>query len=101
ATNRFSIRVDAIVLDYTFKDGVWFPNNPSGISLATDDILIVNGTASFNADTDVNNLVIQSGATLAVNKVLNLNGNITNLGDLVFVSNDTEHGELGVVPLGS
>ena len=101
ATDRFSIRVDAVVSDYIYKDGIWSPNDPSGASTTTDDIVVVNGTASFNANTNVNNLVIQSGATLEVNNVLNLSGNITNLGDLVFVSHATGQGELGEVSIGS
>lgn len=97
ATNRFSIRVDSIGTNYVYQDGVWNPENPNGISNPSDNILIVNGTASLNEYTEVNNLTIQEDGTLKVNSVLNLNGNITNMGNLIFTSSSSGNGELGAI----
>lgn len=97
ATNRFSIRVDAAPSDYNYENGAWTPGNPSGVSSAIDNIRVINGTASLNADTEVGNITIQAGATLEVHNVLTLNGNIANTGHLVFVSSATGNGELAAV----
>lgn len=101
ASDRFSIRVEDVVVGYTFKDGLWYPNNPSGVSTSATNILVINGSANLTADTQVNDLVIQAGATLEIGNVLHLNGDITNLGNLVFLSTSTQNGELGPVNAGS
>ncbi len=97
ATDRFSIRVNAAPSTYTFENGTWTPEDPSGVSTALDDIIVIDGTASLTADTEVKNITIQADATLEIHNVLNLTGNISNLGQLVFVSTATGNGELGTV----
>ena len=84
---------------YIYQNTAWINNNdPSGIATALDDILVISGIATLSANTNVNNLTINSGATLEIDHVLNLHGNITNDGDLVFLSTATSNGELGPVP---
>ncbi|MGM0634694.1 MAG: T9SS type A sorting domain-containing protein [Bacteroidota bacterium] len=72
--------------DFTWEDGVWSPQTPIGNATATDDILIVNGSAAFNGDVELNNLYVQNGATLEVENVLKVNGDIENNGSIVFKS---------------
>ncbi len=79
---------------YFYQDGVWTPANPSGLATTADNITIMNGTTSFTADTQANNLLIQQGASLSVAHALQVNGNITNNGNLIFVSNATTTGQL-------
>lgn len=83
--------------DYIYENGIWTPQNPSGVSTNLDNIIVVDGTASLTANTVVSNLTIEAGATLNVNKVLKLFGNLTIDGDLVFVSSATSNGELDVL----
>lgn len=82
---------------YIYQNGGWTPGDPSGVATNLDNILVVNGTTSLTADTDVNNLLVKQGATLNINNVLNLHGDLTIKGDLVFVSTATGNGELGEV----
>ncbi|HLV92168.1 MAG TPA: T9SS type A sorting domain-containing protein [Aequorivita sp.] len=83
---------------YVYDNGWLLPSgDPSGVSTETDDITIVNGTASLTADTDVANLLVMDGATLNINNVLSLHGNLTIDGELIFVSNATSNGELAEV----
>jgi len=85
---------------YVFQSGIWTPSNPEGgISDSNDDIMIIDGIAVFNDVVDINNLTINTNATLRVRNLLNLNGDLTNDGDLVFASlNETNTGLLGKVP---
>lgn len=87
--------------DYVYSNGTWSPQDPSGNATAADDLLVADGTAVLSADTDIHSLTINPGATLAVERVLNITGNITNNGELVFISSATANGELGPVPAGS
>ncbi len=82
---------------FVYMDELWIPNNPSGASTPMDNILVINGTAHLNDNTDVNNLTIMEGATLEVKNVLTLHGDLNIAGDLVFVSNENGNGELGPV----
>ncbi len=88
---------------YVFENDSWvLPNgNPSGISSVNDNITVVDGEASLTADTEVGNLTINSGATLKIEKVLNLNKNLYNNGSLIFISNENNTGQLAAVPAGS
>ncbi len=80
---------------YIYANQNWSPSSPNGVSTATDDLYIINGTATLSADTDVRNITINSVATLKVEKVLNAAGNITNKGKFIFISTATANGELG------
>lgn len=104
ATRRIyfdNLVITAASADYFYTGGAWHPQDPSGLATASDDLLVMEGTAVLSADTNINNLTINPGATLAVERVLYLNGDIVNNGDLVFLSSATANGELGPVPAGS
>lgn len=88
-----------ITKHYVYDNGWIAPlGDPSGVSTLSDNVSVLAGTTGLTANTNVNNLLIEPGATLNISKVLNLHGNITNNGDLVFLSNATGNGELGKVP---
>src|SRR5690554_1813577 len=89
---------EATVSGYVYENGAWSPSDPSGVATIDDDITIINGAASLTADTGVKNLIVMADATLEVNNVLTLGGDITNDGNLVFVSSATGNGELAAVP---
>ncbi len=100
-SDQYSLFLDDIDISvysgYTYENGIWTPEDPSGITTSVDNILVINGNASFTANTDVNNLTIQAGATLEIHNILNLYGDIANYGHLIFMSNATGCGELGLV----
>src|SRR5690554_664548 len=93
----YTVNVTLPISGYVYENGVWTPEDPSGIATATDDIIVINGETAITTDTDVNNLTIHSEATLNIDKVLNLNGDLTIDGSLVFKSNSSGNGELGYV----
>ncbi len=84
---------------FIYENGTWSPSDPNTNATASDNIYVINGVTSFTSDIEVNSLTVMSGATLNVEAVLTLNGNLTNNGELVFVSSATGNGELG--PLGA
>lgn len=94
----YTIQVLASNTDFVYENSTWTPTNPAGVSTSVDNINIVNGSVSFTTDISANNVNIDSGATLEVEKVLTIAGDITNNGDLIFVSTATANGELGLVP---
>ncbi|MDT0294108.1 GEVED domain-containing protein [Mesonia ostreae] len=89
------------VSGYVYESGAWTPSDPNGNATASDDITVVDGEASFTSDIEVNNITVNSGATLNVESVLTINGDITNDGDMVFKSTATSDGELAAVPASS
>jgi hypothetical protein len=86
AVDNFNWKGVTPTADYTWEDGAWLPQTPIGNATDTDDILIVNGTATFDGDIEMNNLYVQNGATLHIENILTVNGNIENNGSIVFVS---------------
>lgn len=98
ATDRFSIRVDAVATDYIYVNGTWAPGDPNGVSSYADNIQVLNGTTALTTDSHVNNLTVNAGATLKVHNVLSLHGDLTNNGNLIFVSDSLGNGELAAVP---
>ena len=100
--DQYYLYLDDISIDiftgYAYGGGVWTPADPSGISTASENITVLDGSVSLTSNTEFNNLIINNGATLKVEKVLNLNGDIINHGNLIFVSTATQNGELGPVP---
>src|SRR5690554_4165162 len=90
--------VEPATAGYDYENGAWSQSDPSGVATSDDDITVIDGTASLTADTQVRNLTIMAGATLEVNYVLTLGGDITTDGNLVFVSSATGNGELAAVP---
>ncbi|MGO3708425.1 MAG: T9SS type A sorting domain-containing protein [Mesonia hippocampi] len=78
--------VESPTADYTYTSGSWSPIDPNGMALPTDNIEVLDGTATFNNAIEINNLSIATGATLEVKDVLTVNGNITNDGNIIFKS---------------
>ena len=97
----YTIKVTASHIDYVYQNGTWTPANPAGVCTSIDNIHIINGAAEFTTDITANNITVDLGATLEVEKVLTIAGNLTNNGTLLFVSSGTANGELGYVPQGS
>lgn len=86
---------------FIYSNGNWIPNDPNGLATAADDLYIINGTASLTENTDVRSIIINEGATLRIEKVLTIVGDINNNGSLLFVSTSSGNGELAQVPSGS
>jgi hypothetical protein len=81
--------------DYVYYDGAWTPTDPSGVSTATDNVLVVEGSPTLTGITATNNLSILPSQNLNIEGVLNVSGNIENDGNLVFKSNSTATAQLG------
>lgn len=96
ASSALSVTIDTSL--YSYDNGVWTPQDPNGNAIVTDDVQVLSGTTSFNQDIEINNLTVASGATLNIEEVLTINGDIVNNGNLVFVSNASGTGQLGEVP---
>ena len=71
---------------FVYSGGTWTPSDPLTNATPTDNILIANGTAVLDADFEINNITVANGATLEVENVLKVNGDIENNGAIVFVS---------------
>lgn len=80
--------------DYVYYNSSWTPADPSGVSTSSDNILVEDGTTTLTGTTVANTLTVQQGAQLNIEGVLNAQGDITNEGTLVFVSNATTTGQL-------
>jgi hypothetical protein len=85
-------------LGYFYNNGSWTPADPSGASTDLDDLYVNEGIATLTANTSARNITVNSGATLKVESVLTIAGNINNNGDFIFVSNEAGNGELASVP---
>ncbi len=79
---------------YFYMDAAWFPGNPNGLNIPAEDLLVVNGETSLTSNTTFNSLTVADGAVLNVEAAITANGDITNNGSLVFVSNATTTGQL-------
>ncbi|SEA51806.1 fibronectin type III domain-containing protein [Psychroflexus halocasei] len=100
-TGEFTIGVECIAPGFVYTGGVWTPSDPNTNATATDDITVMDGVTSFTSNIEVNDVTVMSGATLNVGSVLTINGDITNDGDLVFISTANGNGELASVPVTS
>ncbi|WP_111683128.1 M14 family zinc carboxypeptidase [Winogradskyella tangerina] len=80
-----------------YSSSVWTPNAPSG-STGADNVYIEDGTYTVNASVSMNNLTVNSGATINVNKGddITVNGNVINNGDLILNSDSNEFSSLMV-----
>src|SRR5690554_166911 len=94
----YTITFSAPISGYVYENGVWTPEDLSGIATPSDDITVINGATSLTTNTDVRNLVIEAGATLEIPHILTLHGDITSNGDLIFLSSASGNGELAAVP---
>lgn len=84
--------------DFIYDNATWTPFDPAGASTSMDNIQVLNGSTVFTTDITAKNIYIAPGASLYVEKVLTLAGNLTINGELVFVSNAAGNGELAAVP---
>lgn len=84
--------------DFIYENDTWRPTDPAGVCTSMDNIQIVNGTAVFSTNIFAKDINIASGASLYVEKVLTIAGNLTNYGELVFTSNAMGNGELAAMP---
>lgn len=82
---------------YFYTNNTWTPFDPSGTSTLTSDMYINDGTATFTTDMLAHTITVNTGATLKVEKVLTIGGNLVNHGDFIFVSTATGNGELAKV----
>ncbi|MBR9846552.1 MAG: T9SS type A sorting domain-containing protein [Algicola sp.] len=53
-------------ITYTFDDGVWLPNDPNGVAIALDSIIVSSGDATLNTDLTVDSVTVNPGAGLTV-----------------------------------
>ena len=97
---------DGEVEDYTinvkyngllFSGGTWDPSAPDGTTTA-DNVLILDGTYNSISDISINNLTVNTGATLNIDQTSNITvgGDIEvlNNGDLILNSSSTEFSSL-------
>ncbi|MAZ28667.1 MAG: hypothetical protein CL868_16520 [Cytophagaceae bacterium] len=78
-------------------NGSWSPSDPNNDATAQDDIEVQSGTATLTADININNITVNTGATLEVYNILRLTGNITNEGSFIFKDTATQRGELAPI----
>ncbi len=98
-TGTFGLEVHDNGFDgFVYNNGTWLPSDPNDDADSNSNIMVVNGVTSFTGDIEVKNITVKSGATLNIEGVLNLFGNIVNNGNLVFVSNANGNGALAAVP---
>lgn len=78
-----------------FSNNLWTPNGPDATT-GTEDILVLDGTFTVNSDITVNNINVNSGAELSVDKAntITVNGNIANNGEFVMNSDSNEFSSL-------
>src|SRR5690606_31448054 len=88
--------VGSVPSGYVYEDGVWTPEDPSGVATSSDDITVINGSTTVSNVTG-NNITINEGASLDVTGILNVHGDLTIDGNLTFKSSATGNGELGVI----
>lgn len=91
--DNISVMANPVSTSYVFNNA-WAPQDPNGIADFTDNIDIQSGVATFTENMTVNNISIEMGAVLRVEQILDFDGNITNNGRLVFVSDGDKLGQL-------
>ena len=64
---------------YVYDNGVWIPNDPTGVSGAIDDINILNGDLIVSADIECNNLTIQAGTSMTIDAGVTMTTSTTTL----------------------
>lgn len=78
-----------IPVTYVFDNG-WLPSNPIGVSSLIDDIIVVEGTVNFNANTNCNNLIVNPEGNVTVDSGITL----TVDNEMVFESSSTRYASL-------
>ncbi len=86
-----NVRYDGLL----FSGGSWDPSAPDGSSTA-DNILILDGTYDVTTAISVNDIIVNTGATLNVpsNSSVTLGGDITNNGEFIMNSDSNEFSSL-------
>ncbi|NRA91506.1 MAG: DUF5011 domain-containing protein, partial [Psychroserpens sp.] len=95
---------DGEVEDYTvdvkydgllYSGGTWEPNAPNGTTSA-DNVLVLNGTYNAATDISMNDILVNTGATINIPKEYNITvvGDITNNGEFVLNSDSNEFSSL-------
>lgn len=93
----YTLQVLSSHTDFVYENNVWTPVNPQGVCTSVDNIHIKNGSTTLTDNISANNITIDAGGTLSIEKVLTFAGDLVIDGNLVFVSNATGTGELGYV----
>lgn len=70
--------------DYLYYENAWVPTSPSGVSLETENILVVDGETSITATTSANVVTIKPSSKLLINEDVGftINGDLNNGGTL-------------------
>ncbi len=78
-----------------YSSNTWIPNAPSS-STSSEDVLVEDGTYNVNTDISLNNLRVNSGAVINVDKTSNVNvaGSIINFGEFILNSDSNEFSSL-------
>ncbi|TQD36227.1 T9SS type A sorting domain-containing protein [Haloflavibacter putidus] len=85
-------------VEYVWENNVWTPASPVGNATFSDNISVINGSVSLAGITEINDITVNSGASLTIESVLYINGDIVNNGEFIFSSDASGNGELGPVP---
>ena len=97
-TNSIRFKDFGIYAPFVYSNGTWTPQDPDGISTEDDDVFIADGMVVFQSNNTVGNITINTGASLEIQDVLTITGDVMNDGDMIFKSTATKNGELGPVP---
>lgn len=79
-----------------YTNNTWIPSAPNS-STSTEDVLVLDGTYDVNStDISINNITVNSGATINIDKASNLSvaGDILNYGEFVLNSDSNEFSSL-------
>lgn len=78
-----------------FTNNAWIPNAPSDTT-AADNALVLDGTYTAGSSIALNNLTVNSGATVNVLQAesIELNGNLVNNGNLILNSTSNQYSSL-------
>ncbi|MFD2434664.1 T9SS type A sorting domain-containing protein [Mesonia maritima] len=98
ASTRFrDLSITIPNITYTYN-GSWSPANPVGNATSNDNIEVISGSVEIDQNLKVNNITINTGATLEISANLTADGDITNNGDLIFKSTSIQNtGTLGPI----
>ncbi len=77
-------------ITYTYNDGTWLPNDPNGVAIAIDNIIVSSGDATLITDLTVDSVAINPGAGLTVSPGITL----TTINGLVLESDSTSYSSL-------
>jgi len=78
-----------------YSSNVWTPNAPTNLT-SSKDVFVEDGIYTVNSDISINNLTVDSAATINVNKgkSISTGGNVINNGEFVLNSDSIEYSSL-------